>query len=188
MATTAEDAVRNYLTALHNPTALRDESTLEDLRKRLEDSSDMVERLRLRQELMAAESPPLERYEEAFVEHAKEWAEKQGITASAFREEGVPTDVLRRAGFRLAGVTGRRRGGTGGARQRRSRVTSDEVRAAIPKGTFTIAQLQERSGASPAVVRNVVKDEVAAGRVDEIGTDPDHRGPGRAPTLYKRGK
>ncbi|MDQ3528930.1 MAG: hypothetical protein M3425_03110, partial [Actinomycetota bacterium] len=66
--------------------------------------------------------------------------------------------------------------------------TVDEVRAAIPKGAFTVKALQGASGASPAVVRKVVQEEVGAGRLKEQGTDPDHQGPGRAPTLYKRGR
>jgi hypothetical protein len=37
-------------------------------------------------------------------------------------------------------------------------------------------------------VRKVVADELAAGRLKEIGPDPDHRGPGRSPTLYKKGR
>jgi hypothetical protein len=65
-------------------------------------------------------------------------------------------------------------------------VTSDEVRAAIPKGTFTINQLQEEAGASLAVVRKVVAEELEAANITEQGPDPDHSGPGRAPTLYER--
>jgi hypothetical protein len=60
------------------------------------------------------------------------------------------------------------------------------VRAAIPGTTFTIKSLQERSGASPAVVRKVVAEELDAGNLTDEGADPDHSGPGRAPTLYKK--
>jgi hypothetical protein len=60
------------------------------------------------------------------------------------------------------------------------------VRSGIGKKPFTVKQLQESSGASPAVVRKVVQDELAEGRLTEAGKDPDHRGPGRAPVLYKR--
>jgi hypothetical protein len=67
-------------------------------------------------------------------------------------------------------------------------VSSDEVRAAIPKGTFTVKDLQERSGASAAVVRRVISEEVEAGNVSDEGPDPDHSGPGRAPAIYRGGK
>ncbi len=134
---------------------------------------------------MDAEDPQIDRYEADFVTHAKEWAEQNGISSKAFLAEGVDLAVLRRSGLPVPG--GRRAVITPRGRTRtRSRVTTGEVRAAIPKGQFTIKQLQERSGASPAVVRKAVQEEISESRVKEIGTDPDHRGPGRAPVLYER--
>jgi hypothetical protein len=176
----AESAVRTYLTALQDPSSLRDESSVAALQAKLEKSSDHLERLRLRQELLDLESPSIGRYEEDFITHAKAWADENGITTKAFEAEGVPGGVLRKAG--LSAARAGRRG------RRRSRVTVDQVRAAIPRGTFTIKALQDISGASPAVVRKVVADEVAAGRVKEQGSDPDHVGPGRSPVLYKKGR
>ena len=131
---------------------------------------------------MDLESPSVEQHENEFVTHARAWAEEQGITAAAFEAEGVPSQVLRKAG--LAPTTRGRQRRTG----KRSRVTVAEVRAAIPRGSFTIKTLQELSGASPAVVRKVVTEELGGGQLKEIGPDPDHRGPGRAPTLYKKGR
>lgn len=190
MAATQETAVRNYLLSIRNPGALRDESAIATLHSKLEESSDELERLQLRQQLLDSESPPLERYEDGFVEHAKQWADSAGISADAFVAEGVPAAVLRRAGFRGVGG-GRRRSSTrssGGRTTARSRVSSDEVRSAIPKGTFTVKDLQERSGASAAVVRRVISEEVEAGNVSDEGPDPDHSGPGRAPAIYRGGK
>jgi hypothetical protein len=185
---TSEDVVRTYLTALKDPSALRDDDAITSLEQRIEQTGDQIERLKLRQQLLEARSPSLDRFEEEFVTHAKAWADEQGVTAEAFASEGVPAAVLRRAGFSVAGGS-RSRGSGGRARSTgttRTRVTADQVREAIPKGTFTIKGLQERSGASPAVVRKVVAEEVEAGRVSEQGPDPDHQGPGRAATLYKR--
>ena len=179
--TSAESAVRTYLTALRDPSALRDEESVAALQSQLDNASDHLERLRLRQQLLDLESPSIARYEEDFVTHAKAWAEQEGVTPSAFEAEGVPVGVLRKAG--LASGRGTRRG-----RRTRTRVTVDQVRAAIPRGAFTIKTLQEICGASPAVVRNVVKDELVAGTLKEQGPDPDHRGPGRAPTLYKKAR
>lgn len=178
-----ESAVRTYLTALRDPSALRDESRLEQLQSELESSSDELERLRLRQQIIDIESPSVSQYEDEFITHAKAWAEEHGVTARAFEAEGVPAQVLRRAGLAPAGG-GRKPRRTGA----RTRVTVDEVRALIPRGAFTIRTLQETSGASPAVVRKVVNEELANGRLKEVGPDPDHRGPGRSPTLYKKGR
>jgi hypothetical protein len=183
----AETAVRDYLRALKDPASLRDEDTINDLNKRLEQSDDALERLRLRQQLLDAEAPSVERLEEGFVTHAKAWADGTAISVNAFQAEGVTPDVLRRAGFPVTGARrGRGRAPAVPQRARRSRVTVEEVRAAIPDGAFTIKTLQEVSGASPAVVRKVVAEEEAAGHLHSEGTDPDHRGPGRAPVLYRK--
>ncbi len=189
-APAAETAVRDYLRALQDPGSLRDDDQIKHLTEQLSKSEDGVERLRLRQQLMDAETPSIERYQEGFVTHAKAWADQHGISPRAFADEGVTSDVLRRAGFNVG--DGRRRGRgqrSGGTvtRTRRSRVTADDVRNAIPTGSFTIKTLQDASGASPAVVRKVVAEEASAGRLSSEGTDPDHRGPGRAPTVYRKG-
>ncbi|HSJ45577.1 MAG TPA: hypothetical protein VK923_12910 [Euzebyales bacterium] len=190
MASTQESAVRDYLLSIRNPGALRDEDAIASLNAKLEESTDELERLQLRQQLLDIETPSLESYEDAFVEHARAWAERTGISAEAFLAEGVQPAVLRRAGFRGVSGGGRRRGGSrsasSGRTSARTRVSADEVRAAIPTGTFTVKDLQERSGASAAVVRRIIAEEVEAGDVTDQGADPDHSGPGRAPTVYKR--
>jgi hypothetical protein len=190
MTKNQEAAVRNYLISLRDPSALRDEDAIADLHAKIEQSADDLERLQLRQQLLDLESPSLEGYEDAFVEHAKAWADAVGVSGEAFVAEGVAVAVLRRAGFR--GVDGRRpvrarRTATAArATGTRTRVSADQVRAAIPSGTFTVKDLRQRSGASAAVVRRVIGEEVDAGRLTDHGTDPDHTGPGRAPTIYQR--
>jgi hypothetical protein len=192
MTKTKDAAVRNYLTALRDPVALRNDAAIADLRGKVEQADDELVRLQLRQQLLDLENPSTDGYEDAFVEHAKAWADAAGVSAEAFVAEGVPASVLRRAGFR--GLSGGRRS----TRSRRtttatrpsstrSRVSADEVRAAIPSSSFTVKDLQERSGASAAVVRRVISEEVDAGRLTDQGTDPDHTGPGRAPTVYQPG-
>lgn len=189
MASTQETAVRNYLLSIRNPDALRDDKAIAAVKAKLETSGDELERLQLRQQLLELEAPSLERYEDAFVEHAHAWAERTGISAEAFLAEDVPPAVLRRAGFR--GVSGGRRRATRSAGTTRTtsktRVSAEEVRGAIPTGEFTVKDLQDRSGASAAVVRRIIAEEVAEGRVTDEGADPNHSGPGRAPTVYKRG-
>lgn len=186
MAQQQDAAVRSYLMSLKDPSALKDDDKLAELSRKLEDSDDELERLQLRQQVIDAERPPLDKLEDEFVTHAKAWADAHGISDKAFLAEGVPPQVLRKAGFR--GVAARSRGARAPARVAtpRSRVSAETVRASIPQGTFSIRQVQEASGASPAVVRRVVQEQVEAGHAVEQGPDPDHRGPGRAPTLYRR--
>lgn len=180
----SESAVRNYLVALKDPAALRDDDLVTELQQRLEATADQLERVQLRQQVRDAENPAIERFEDEFVAHAKEWAEDHGVGASAFAEEGVPDAALRRAGL----LRGKGRGRTArkGGAARSPRVSAQDVRAAIPRGTFTIKDLQERTGGSVATVRNVVKAAEQEGLIQPQGTDPGHVGPGRAPTLYKR--
>ena len=185
MAASADQAVRDYLVSLRDPAALRDDSKIQSLQERLDSSDDQLERLQLRQQIIDAEQPSLGTYEDDFVTHAKAWAEKTGVSDKAFVAEGVPAAVLRKAGFRNVGRgRGRASARPTGARKR---VSADQVRDSIPsKGVFTIKDVQDASGASAAVVRRVVSEEVVAGNAKEIGPDPNHGGPGRAPTLYQR--
>lgn len=179
-----ENAIRNYLTAIKDPKSLRDDDHIAGIEKELAAASDPVERVKLRQQLQDARTPSAERFEEAFVAHARDWADSHGISAAAFLAEGVPTSVLRRAGFSVRG--GRRGPGRPRKHTGRSRVSAEEVRAALPRGTFTIRTVQEATGASTGVVRRVIQEELEAGNLATAGADPDHKGPGRAPTLYKR--
>ena len=188
MPVSAERVVREYLTSLKNPSALRDDGQLAALREKLGSSEDDLERLQLRQRIIELENPSTDGYEDKFVTHAKAWADKTGISEMAFLDEGVPPNVLRKAGFRNVGRTATKATATRSTQSRstRTRVSADEVRASIPKGKFTVKDVQDASGASPAVVRRVVGEEVAAGNVTEVGPDPKHTGPGRAPTVYRR--
>ena len=188
MAKKQKRAVRDYLIALRDPASLRDNAAITALENKLERSDDVVERVQLRQQLLDLDRPTPQRYEGAFVEHARAWADGAGISGDAFVAEGVPSDVLRRAGFQVtAAGRGRGRGRrAAGARRPRTRVSADEIRAAIPSGTFTVKDLQERSGASAAVVRRVISEQVDAGDLVRRGTDSAHAGPGRAPAVYQR--
>ncbi|MGY6500071.1 MAG: hypothetical protein ACXIVQ_04110 [Acidimicrobiales bacterium] len=107
-------AVRNYLEALeaHKPKRGR-KRTPDSIRKRLDRietelaDAGPVKRLELTQERLdlaselgaTTESVDLEALEAAFVESAKPYAERKGISYAAFREVGVPAQVLRAAGI-----------------------------------------------------------------------------------------
>lgn len=184
VSTAAESAVRDYLTALKDPNSLRDEQRISQLENELSESDDHISRVMLRQQLLDARDPGAHAYEEAFATHARAWADSNGISAAAFLAEGVPASVLRRAGFSVSdGGHGR---GQGRKQGTRPGVSAEQVRAALPTGEFTAKQVQQATGASAGVVRRVLQQEVEAGTVVTAGTDPQHQGPGRAPTRYRR--
>ncbi|MGI9018879.1 MAG: hypothetical protein ACR2HR_17545 [Euzebya sp.] len=182
---TAEEIVRTYLTALRDPDSLKDEQAITDMSQRLESATDVITRLELQEELSKLLAPSLESIEDEFVVHAKPWADASSIGAQAFAAEGVSTAVLRRAGFPIGRTDGRSRKSSS-RRSSGTRVTTQSVVAAMPSTSFTVKQLKDISGASPAVVRKAVRQEQDAGRLNDLGTDPDHNGPGRAPTLYRK--
>ncbi len=108
-------SVRRYLDALeaHRPKRGR-KRTPESIQKRLDDietrleGADPLTRLQLRQERRDLQSEletksngvDLVQLEEDFVQSAKAYGERKGITYATWREQGVDPGVLRRAGIR----------------------------------------------------------------------------------------
>jgi len=111
-------AVRQYLEALeaHRPKRGR-KRTPESIQKRLDDieamldAADPLSRLQLRQERMnlqdelasKSEGTDLGEFEDRFVEVAKEYGDRKGITYQAWREAGIDAAVLKRSGIRRGG-------------------------------------------------------------------------------------
>jgi hypothetical protein len=107
-------AVRRYLEALeaHKPKRGR-KRTSESIQSRLRQIDDRIgaadpltrvhlvqERLNLETELAnKEEAVDLKALEEGFVEAAKSYGERKGITYAAWRAAGVDANVLRRAGI-----------------------------------------------------------------------------------------
>jgi hypothetical protein len=125
----AEDAVRAYLRVLKaDPDSLPD---------------NPIERLLLRA-----------RVEQEFVEQAASWAVDNGIGGAAFAAEGVPVEVLRRAGLHVA-----LRPGDEPARS---------IRSAMPeRQPFSEDGLMARTGAARRDVRAVIAEDLRAGRIEE---------------------
>jgi hypothetical protein len=107
-------AVRAYLAALGQSARPGRRVSREDLERRLAETreriaaeSDPAKRLDLIQKRLdleerladRGEDVDLDQLEEAFVGAAKEYAERKGISYSAFREAGVPASVLKEAGI-----------------------------------------------------------------------------------------
>lgn len=186
----AEAIVRKYLAYLDDPSVLRDDEAIADVRRRAEETSDVVERLKLLSEAERLQDPSADDLHEAFVKEVKGWAKAEGVTAGALMKVGVPPGVLRDAGFTIGGQgraskrSGRRSGGGG---RRGPGVSVEAVRAAVPaSGTFTVKDLREASGASPGTVRKAMAEMLEDGTIVDRGEDPTWEGPGRVPTLYEK--
>jgi hypothetical protein len=107
-------AVRNYLDALeaHRPKRGR-KRTPDSIQKRMKAiddalaSADKLTELKLVQERMNLEvelaslgaSENLSELEDGFVQVARSYSERQGISYAAWREVGVPAAVLKRSGI-----------------------------------------------------------------------------------------
>jgi histidinol dehydrogenase len=107
-------AVREYLAALDQSSKPGRRVSKDELEKRLAETqekvaseSDPTKRLDLIQKRLDIEERLAEQQEEVdlgqlekdFVGAAKEYAERKGISYSAFREAGVPAAVLKQAGI-----------------------------------------------------------------------------------------
>lgn len=182
MATNAQEAaVRAYLQALTDPDALRDDEGIAELQERLEHSDDPLERVKLQGQIEQATQVRPDVFEDGFIAHAKEWADEHGVSATAFQAEGVPRTVLRRAG-----LDGGRSARGRAQPARKAQVSREDVRAAVrTHATFTLPQIQSKTGASRETVRTVIKDCLNAGEVEKVGPVDSHQGRGR-PTQYRR--
>jgi hypothetical protein len=186
MADSPYDAIRSYLewTAQGLP-PVRNDERIAELEQQAEQADDVLDKLRILSELeRATGSDHAEELRQGFVDNARQWAEQNDVSPDAFRRLGVPDEDLRAAG--LLRQRGRRRssGGRHGG-GRRSRVSRDDILAALPGGTFTKSDLVEASGASPGTVTSALHEAVEAGRVRMVGPDPNHSSRGRAPILYE---
>jgi DNA-binding transcriptional ArsR family regulator len=137
-------------------------------------------------ELAKAADPDM--FRSAFVAHAKQWANAEGVPASAFRSMGVPADVLAAAG--LDGGQRRRRGKakaqpSAGTRTRRPSVKADQLEQGVlgMSGEFTIKDVVDQVGGSQLTVRTTLDRLEAQGKVTTAGERSGGRG--RAAKTWK---
>lgn len=180
---TMSKSLSTYLRAVADPASLIDQHRVAALREQVGAASDPLERIRLRKELRDAQQPEVDH--QPFIDNAWDWAQENGVEAEDFIAEGVPADVLRSAGFRVQAGT-RSRNGRRASSGTRSRATTADIVNAMPKGPFTIRDLQGATGASLATVRSAVRSQLDLGTVTEVGLDARFSGPGRRPTQYQR--
>lgn len=169
-----EEAVRSYLLMLDDPSWLVAVPEYERLQQEHKQADDPLERVKLHAQLRGLERSLTERCEAAFVACAKEWADAHGVTAGAFRAEGVPAEVLRRSGFALPKEQARR---AQPARRTRASPSARDIRAAMPPGRFTVDDVQQRSQASRGAIRRVIRVMLQRGELEEVGSP---EGPARA--------
>lgn len=183
----AEQSVRSYLTYLSDPTQLVDDEAVAAADRAVAEASDPIDRLKALGRRERAGRVDVDALEAAFVAEARSYAEAEGIPVQAFLEMGVDAGVLRRAGFDVPGSVARgMRSSSRTASSTSPRVTLETVRdVAIGfEEVFTVAQLEDATGASVGTVRRAIADLLEIGALRDVGPDPEHRGPGRAPTRY----
>lgn len=185
----AEQAIRNYLQFLADPSSMRDEAEVARLEAAAASTDDPIEKLRLLSEAQRTREVDGAPLESEFIAQARHWADGEGVTVEAFRSLGVPNHVLAAAGLAKAvkGSKVPKAASSKAPRQRRSpAVSADAVEGSIPDGPFSVRDLMEASGASLQTVRKAVRRMLAAGELVDLGLDPNWDGRGRTPTLYRK--
>src|SRR4051794_24754220 len=94
---TPEAAVRLYLMYLDDPAKLVDAAAVRRLESDVRKARDPIDRLRAAAALEKAKATDGTGYRADFVRFAKPWADEESIPVSAFRQLGVPRDVLAEA-------------------------------------------------------------------------------------------
>jgi len=187
----AEESIRKYLTYLDDPKLLVDDGEVTKLEASVQSASNPLDKLLALAALDRVRNVDGQRYRDDFVRVAREWAEKEGVPVSAFRQMGVGEDVLRDAGFdgagarRRAGTTSRRRATTSG-RPRSRPVSAEEIQVwVLGRGEpFTTSDIAQGAGGSPITIKKVLDELVASGKVNKMGPVKDWPNRGRVPMQY----
>lgn len=171
--TEAEQAVSTYLTWLEDPDALIDHKAVAAAEAAVNKATDPIAKVIAFSELERASTVDGASVEEGFIRHAKRWARKTGVTASALQHVGVPKSVLTAAGLYPAS--------TG---QRHSTLDLDEVLKALPvDGGFTMGDAANAIGRTRETARKYIAELEQQGWVERIGV-AETESRGRSPILY----
>lgn len=202
----AEEAVRDYLEALEDPSKAVDWDLVEDLERQIGETDDPLRRVLLRAEWRKAQVPDFEPLISDFVEFAAAWAEANGVHGEDFALEGVPIDVLNRAGIEVADAVRAEiaefladHDGDVAAvedlpeppdtpddteRLFEPGSTMERVYLAMGPTPFTINEVVDATGASRSTVRAVIEKLDEQGRIEEL--PPLETGAsGRSPKRYR---
>ena len=170
---TPDQAVGNYLAFISDPESLRDEPQIIKLQEQLDLAEDPLDKLAIRDKLEQLRNLSEDDFLPGFIEFAKEYADNNDISASAFASMGVEQRVLRLAGFSTNStyVTV----GTVIKKIRESSLTS-----------FTQQGAVELSKAAHGTVRKAITNGLDDGSI--ILTDEEdltHSGRGSKPQVYR---
>lgn len=182
-----EAAVRLYLLWLEDPSNLVDAGAVKKAEAAVDKAKDPLDKLHALADLQRARTADGDAVVADFVANAKAYADAQGIPAVAFRELGVPQEVLIDAGLETGTRRGRGGRGPAGAGSRAPKVPVERLQVAALEldGQFTLADVAERAGGgSPATVRKAVEGLVESGKLIKLGPLEGYTGRGRAPTAY----
>lgn len=171
----ADNAIRRYLQFLEDPSSLIDHELVASLEARIDATADPLDRLHAIAEYERARHPDEQAYRQAFIDHAKAWAQANDVPATAFRALGVPHDVLTKAGITQPSAA--------------VSVTAAALKDAARriKGQFTAADLvRAAGGGSPMTVRKAINEMLADGELVKLGPVPNWNTRGRAPHLFER--
>jgi hypothetical protein len=186
----AEEAIRSYLLFLDDPIKLRDEAEVQARTVAVLQAEDPIEKLKALAALEKASAIDDKALRAGFVEHARQWAETNGISVEAFLQLDVPSEVLTDAGFEVPAGRSRRSVVSSPSRSapaaRRPAVSASDIKEAVLTFAepFTLNEVMAKVGGSPMTVRKAVEDLIGEGRVQRRGPVPDYGGRGRAPIQY----
>ena len=111
---------------------------------------------------------------------AKQWAATEDVPANAFRELGVPDDVLRVAGIIVVGGRSRSRVGAPkpASSTRRPAIKADALEAGILtlSDPFSVKDVSERVGGSTVTIKAAIERLEAQGKVLGAGERAGNRG------------
>jgi hypothetical protein len=183
----AEGAVRSFLTFLTDPDSLVDAEAVEMHQNAVEAAKDPIEKLKALSALQRARAVDPALFRSDFVRYAKTWAEAESVPASAFQQLGVPDELLQQAGIIIVGGRGRRRKSAAAApaATRRKAVSASQLEEGILAldGEFTLKDVSERVGGSPATIKAAIERLEAQEKVQAAGERTGSRG--RAARTWK---
>ncbi len=188
MNESGEQAVRRYLEFLADPSTAVDETRVAAVQEQVANTSDVIAKLKLHEELVRARSGDTAALREGFVANAKSWAAANAVGLDSFRALGVGDIALVEAGFDLGRGPVKARPAVRAAKATRAaKVSGTSIRDHITgmTGTFTLASVMHNMGGSLGTIRKVVDELEAAGRVRNEGADPGHSTRGRAPHVFR---
>jgi hypothetical protein len=177
-AVTPEAAVRLYLLFLEDPQKLIDTAAVANLEAEVDKAKDPISKLKAISALQRAQAVDPASYAYDFIKHARRWAESEGVPVAAFRQMGVPEDVISAAGFESTRRTGRRGRARSEGSPKRTRVNTEQLMQGILAldGDFTIRDVSEKVGGSPLTVKNTLSTLEAQGKIAPAGERAGSRG------------